>query len=58
MVIEYGTHQRPPTREEVVSEFNRTFQGVLYFIEEAPKVQINTNFFCGATAFGQSLIRE
>lgn len=38
IVVEYGTHQQPPTEQEIVSEFNRTFPAILYFIEEAPKL--------------------
>lgn len=40
VVVEYGTHQRPPTSDEIKSEFNRTFQGILHFIEEAPHVSL------------------
>lgn len=40
IVMEMGTHQRPPSTEEVRSEFERTFEAIKYFIEEAPKVQV------------------
>ena len=40
MVIEYGNHQRKPTDREIKTEFDKTFEAVLYFIEEAPKVEI------------------
>ena len=40
IVAEYGTHQHPPTQDEIESEFNRTFQAFLYFVREAPKVKI------------------
>jgi hypothetical protein len=42
IVAEYGTHQRPPTSSEIISEFNRTFQAFLYFLEEGPKVQVDS----------------
>ncbi len=38
--MEIGAHQRPPNPDEVRSEFERTFGAILYFIEEAPKVEI------------------
>lgn len=41
IVMEFGSHQRPPTNQEVQSEFDRTFEAVLYFCEEAPLVEIN-----------------
>lgn len=40
VVMEFGTHQRKPTHEEIKGEFNRTYQGVLWFIKEAPIVQL------------------
>lgn len=40
VVMEFGTHQRRPTHEEITSEFQRTFQGVLWFIKEAPVVEL------------------
>ena len=40
MVAEFGAHQHPPTASEILSEFNRTFQAFLYFLEEAPKIRI------------------
>lgn len=40
IVMEFGTHQRKPTHEEIKGEFNRTYQGVLWFIKEAPIVQL------------------
>lgn len=42
LVMEIGTHQRPPSMEEVRSEFERTFGAVMYFIEEAPKVEVQS----------------
>lgn len=35
-VIEVGSHQRPPSANEIKSEFDRTWEGFLYFLEEAP----------------------
>lgn len=40
IVMEMGTHQRIPTKAEIEDEFNRTFRAVLYFIKEAPLVEI------------------
>jgi hypothetical protein len=40
IVIEYGTHQRPPSDAQIESTFNRTFGAVLYFMEEAPRVDV------------------
>lgn len=40
IVMEFGTHQKIPTPKEIKSEFERTFQGVLWFIEEAPVVEL------------------
>lgn len=43
IVAEYGTHQHPPSETEIISEFNRTFQAFLYFLQEAPKVKVDTS---------------
>tara|TARA_Y100000034_G_C6903595_1_gene418676 strand:- start:3773 stop:4357 length:585 start_codon:yes stop_codon:yes gene_type:complete len=40
-VMEFGTHQRKPSMSDIEGEFNRTYKGVLYFIKEAPLVEIN-----------------
>jgi hypothetical protein len=40
IVMEMGTHQRIPTMQEIRTEFDMTFRGVLYFIKEAPLVEI------------------
>jgi hypothetical protein len=40
IVMEMGNHQRIPSRDDIISEFQKTFQGVLYFIKEAPLVEI------------------
>jgi hypothetical protein len=40
IVMEFGTHQRIPTMSEIKFEFDKTFEAVLYFIEEAPKVEV------------------
>lgn len=36
IVMEFGTHQRVPTDNDIKSEFNRTYQAILYFIQHAP----------------------
>lgn len=41
VVMEIGTHQTKPTLEQIESELKRTYSSVCYFIEEAPKVDIN-----------------
>jgi hypothetical protein len=40
IVMEFGTHQRVPSQSDIDSEFQRTFKAVLYFIKEAPLVEI------------------
>lgn len=40
VVMEFGTHQRIPTHKEIVDEFNMTWKAFLYFLQEAPKVEI------------------
>ena len=40
IVMEFGTHQRIPTHKEIVDEFNMTWKAFLYFLQEAPKVEI------------------
>jgi hypothetical protein len=41
MVMEFGSHQRKPTLKETEKEFNKTFESVLYFIQESTEVKIN-----------------
>ena len=36
IIIEFGTHQRPPSDNEIKDEFNRTYEAALYFMKEAP----------------------
>jgi hypothetical protein len=40
VVCEYGTHQRAPSDAEIKSEFERTYKGYLYFVTEAPVVEL------------------
>jgi hypothetical protein len=40
VVMEIGVHQNIPTLKEIEEEFNRTFKGILYFIQKAPLVQL------------------
>lgn len=40
IVIEYGSHQNVPSDSDTQAEFKKTWEAVLYLIEEAPKVQI------------------
>lgn len=39
IVMEFGTHQRVPTKSEIQHEFDRTYKAVLYFIKHAPLVR-------------------
>jgi hypothetical protein len=41
IVMEVGTHQHAPSSQEIQSEVQRTYKGVLYFIREAPLVIIH-----------------
>jgi len=40
IVMEFGTHQRIPSRRDTEDEFNRTFKAVQHFIEEGPLVEL------------------
>lgn len=40
IVFEIGDHQRIPTHEEIIDEFDRTWEGIKLFIEKAPLVEI------------------
>ena len=40
IVIEFGTHQRPPTPAEIKSEFDRTQGAITLFIKEAAALKI------------------
>jgi len=40
VVMEFGTHQQKPSPQEIKTEFDRTYKAVLYFVEEAPKINI------------------
>lgn len=40
IVMEFGTHQRIPTDEDIKVEFERTYSAVLHFIQEAPLVKL------------------
>lgn len=44
IVMEFGSHQRKPSTDQIKSEFERTYKAVLHFIEEAPEVQIRGGF--------------
>lgn len=39
MVTELGTHQRAPSRQEIMEEFDLTWKGFLYFCVESPSVR-------------------
>lgn len=40
MVIEFGSHQRRPSKEETRSEFEKTLSAFIHFVEKAPEVEI------------------
>jgi hypothetical protein len=40
IVIEYGTHQKVPTVDDIDYEFNKTYPAVLWFIQAAPETKI------------------
>ena len=40
IVMEFGTHQRVPSKSDIYTEFNRTFKAVLHFVKEAPLVEV------------------
>lgn len=40
IVIEYGTHQRVPSIQQVKSEIEKTYKAVLCFLSEAPTVEV------------------
>lgn len=42
VICEFGTHQRIPAKQEIEEEFNRTWKSFLYFLKEAPIVEIKT----------------
>lgn len=44
IVMEFGTHQRIPSRRDIDQEFNQTFNAVLHFIKEAPLVDIKSDW--------------
>lgn len=43
IVMEFGTHQRIPSDEDIKVEFDKTYQAVLHFIQEAPLVKLKIN---------------
>jgi len=45
VVMEIGTHQRPPSMPEIQSEFQRTYKGILCFMQEAPLVNVSPVLF-------------
>lgn len=54
IVMEFGTHQRKPTHEEIKSETQRTWAGVVLFIREAPLVKLTEGFdFSGNTGISR-----
>jgi predicted deacylase len=44
IVMEFGTHQVKPSDADIKVEFDKTYQGVLHFIKEAPLVDVVWEF--------------
>jgi predicted deacylase len=44
IVIEYGNHQNTPSKQEIQTEFNKTYKAALYFISASPKIIIKSNY--------------
>lgn len=42
VVMEFGTHQKKPSNNEIEYEFKRTWKSFLHFLKEAPLVNINS----------------
>lgn len=40
VVVEYGDHQRIPSQQDIQTEFDKTYRAVMYFIREAPLVNV------------------
>ena len=40
IVLEVGTHQKIPSKEDIKTEFSKTIPGILYFIKTAPITQL------------------
>ena len=36
VLIEFGTHQRPPSDRDIQTEFDKTYKAALFFMKEAP----------------------
>lgn len=43
MVMEFGTHQKNPSKKETLSEFERTFKSFIYFLKESVDVEIRNS---------------
>lgn len=41
VVMEFGTHQRKPSMEEIQFEFEKTYEAFVYFLTEAPVVDLS-----------------
>jgi len=40
IVMEFGTHQRIPSNQDIQIEFDKTYRAVMHFVREAPLVQV------------------
>src|SRR5262249_660205 len=43
IVVEFGTHQRIPTLEQTKTEFDKLYKPYLFFIQEAPLVDVRAS---------------
>jgi hypothetical protein len=41
IIMEFGTHQRIPTYNDIKTEFDKTYNSIIYFIKEAPLVKLS-----------------
>jgi hypothetical protein len=43
IVVEFGNHQKIPKYNETQTEFDKTYNSMLYFVKEAPLIKVNPN---------------
>lgn len=45
VVMEFGTHQQIPSESDIRTEFDKTFKAVLFYLKEAPQVEVKSIFY-------------
>ncbi len=45
IVMEFGLHQQIPSESDIRTEFDRTFKAVLFYLKEAPQVEVKSVFY-------------